>query len=202
MKRIIASILFSTLIISGCSSSDVQTMSRYGNEINDFEVTDQNDESFERADMDGKVWLLNFMFTNCATVCPPMTTNMTNVVNELEENGVENYGVLSFSVDPETDTPDVLTEYMSWYDVPESTEWHLMTGYDYDFIRAFAEKNFKTIVAPPPKGSNQVTHGTSFYLIDENGTVIKDYAGVNVGDTEFPLSEIVSDVETLTNELE
>lgn len=201
MKRIIASVLFLSLIISGCSSSEVSTMSRYGNEVSDFSVTDQNDESFDRSDMDGKVWLLNFMFTNCATVCPPMTANMTEVVNTLEEEGVEDYGVLSFSVDPENDSPEVLTEYIDWYDVPESTEWHLVTDYDYDFIRGFAEDNFKTIVALPPKGSDQVTHGTSFYLIDEDGTVIKDYSGIDVSDAEFPLSEIVSDVEALTDEI-
>lgn len=201
LKRMIASLVLFSLILSGCGSSDVSVMSRYGNEINDFSVTDQNNETFERSDMEGKVWLLNFMFTNCATVCPPMTTNMTDVVNTLEENDVEDYGILSFSVDPETDSPEALTEYISWYNLPDETEWHLVTGYDYDFIRSFAEKNFKTIVAPPPKGSNQVTHGTSFYLIDETGTVIKDYAGVDVQDTEFPLAEIVSDVETLTSEI-
>ncbi|WP_231577157.1 SCO family protein [Salinicoccus sediminis] len=175
-------------------------MSRYGNNIDDFEVTDENDETFTREDMEGKVWLLDFIFTNCATVCPPMTANMTRVVNELEDRGVEDYGVVSFTVDPETDTPKVLTNYLSYYDVPEDTEWKLLSEYDYDFIRGFAEKNFKTIVAPPPKGSNQVTHATSFYLIDQNGKVIKDYPGLDQGDSEFPLSDIVSDVEMLSQE--
>ncbi|WP_237604592.1 MULTISPECIES: SCO family protein [Salinicoccus] len=172
-------------------------MSRYGNTIDDFEVTNQNGETFTKADMEGKVWLLDFIFTNCATVCPPMTANMTQVVNTLEEKGIEDYGVISFSVDPKTDSPEVLTDYLSYYDVPESTEWQMVTGYDYDFIRNFAESNFKTIVAPPPEGSNQVTHGISFYLIDQNGKIIKDYSGVDTGDTEFALDEIVSDVETL-----
>ncbi|MFC3419618.1 SCO family protein [Salinicoccus hispanicus] len=175
-------------------------MSRYGNTIDDFEVTNQNEETFTKADMEGKVWLLDFIFTNCATVCPPMTANMTQVVNELEDKGIEDYGVLSFSVDPKTDSPEVLTDYLSYYDVPESTEWQMVTGYDYDFIRNFAENNFKTIVAPPPEGSNQVTHGISFYLIDQNGKIIKDYAGVDTGDTEFALDDIVSDVETLVEE--
>ena len=60
--------------------------------------------------------------------------------------------------------------------------------------------NFKTIVAPPPKGSNQVTHGTAFYLIDEDGTIIKDYAGVDSGDNKFPQAEVVSDVEKLVEQ--
>ena len=175
-------------------------MSRYGDEIQDFEVTNQNDETFTREDMDGKVWLLSFIFTNCATVCPPMTQNMTSVTQELEEKGIDDYGVMNFSVDPEVDTPEVLTEYAGWYDIPEDTDWQFLTGYDYEFIRGFAEDNFKTIVAPPPEGNDQVTHGTAFYLIDENGTIIKDYPGVDSGDNTFPQAEVVSDVEKLVEQ--
>ncbi|MXQ49959.1 redoxin domain-containing protein [Salinicoccus hispanicus] len=200
MRKSISIIFVLVLALSACNSSGVEVMSRYGNTIDDFEVTNQNEETFTKADMEGKVWLLDFIFTNCATVCPPMTANMTQVVNELEDKGIEDYGVLSFSVDPKTDSPEVLTDYLSYYDVPESTEWQMVTGYDYDFIRNFAENNFKTIVAPPPEGSNQVTHGISFYLIDQNGKIIKDYAGVDTGDTEFALDDIVSDVETLVEE--
>ncbi len=200
MKKILVTVLMASFILSACSDSDVEVMSRYGNELDDFEVTNQQGEAFTREDMEGKVWLLDFIFTNCATVCPPMTANMTDVVNELEERGVEDYGVLSLSVDPETDTPQVLADYLSHYDVPDDTEWQLATGYDYSFIRGFAEDNFKTIVAPPPEGSNQVTHGISFYLVNKQGKVIKDYPGVDTGDNEFPLEEVVSDVETLAEE--
>lgn len=200
MRKSIFIVFILTLILSACSASGVETMSRYGNTVDDFEVTNQDGETITREDMEGKVWLLDFIFTNCATVCPPMTANMTEVVTELEARGVEDYGVLSFSVDPETDSPEVLTDYIEYYNVPEGVDWQLVTGYDYDFIRGFAENNFKTIVAPPPEGSNQVTHGISFYLIDQQGKIIKDYPGVDTGDTEFPLEEVVSDVETLAQE--
>ena len=200
MKKWLIAVLASLMFLSACSAGAVETMSRYGDEIQDFEVTNQDDETFTREDMDGKVWLLSFIFTNCATVCPPMSQNMTAVAKELEDKGIEDYGIMSFSVDPEVDTPAVLTEYASWYDIPENTDWQFLTGYDYGFIRGFAEDNFKTIVAPPPKGSNQVTHGTSFYLIDANGTIIKDYAGVDSGDNKFPQGEVVSDVEKLVEQ--
>lgn len=200
MKKWLIAVLASLMFLSACSAGGVEPMSRYGDEVQDFEVTNQKDETFTREDMDGKVWLLSFIFTNCATVCPPMTQNMTQVTQELDEKGIENYGVMSFSVDPEVDTPEVLTEYAGWYDIPENTEWQFLTGYDYEFIRGFAEDNFKTIVAPPPKGSNQVTHGTAFYLIDADGTIIKDYSGVDSGDTKFPQAEVVSDVEKLVEQ--
>lgn len=197
MKKWLIAVLAALMFLTACSTGAVEPMSRYGDEIQNFEVTNQNNETFTREDMDGKVWLLSFIFTNCATVCPPMSQNMTAVAQELEEKGIEDYGIMSFSVDPEVDTPAVLTEYASWYDIPENTDWQFLTGYDYSFIRGFAEDNFKTIVAPPPKGSNQVTHGTAFYLIDEDGTIIKDYAGVDSGDNKFPQAEVVSDVEKL-----
>lgn len=200
MKKWLIAVLASLMFLSACSAGAVEPMSRYGDEVQDFEVTNQNDETFTREDMDGKVWLLSFIFTNCATVCPPMTQNMTQVTQELDEKGIENYGVMSFSVDPEVDTPEVLTEYAGWYDIPEDTDWQFLTGYDYEFIRGFAEDNFKTIVAPPPEGSDQVTHGTAFYLIDENGTIIKDYPGVDSGDNTFPQAEVVSDVEKLVEQ--
>ena len=200
MKKWLIAFLAALMFLTACSAGAVEPMSRYGDEIQNFEVTNQNNETFTREDMDGKVWLLSFIFTNCATVCPPMSQNMTAVAQELEEKGVEDYGIMSFSVDPEVDTPAVLTEYASWYDIPENTDWQFLTGYDYSFIRGFAEDNFKTIVAPPPKGSNQVTHGTAFYLIDEDGTIIKDYAGVDSGDNKFPQAEVVSDVEKLVEQ--
>ncbi|CDZ99782.1 hypothetical protein BN1048_00652 [Jeotgalicoccus saudimassiliensis] len=200
MKKWLIAVLAALMFLTACSAGAVEPMSRYGDEIQDFEVTNQNDETFTREDMEGKVWLLSFIFTNCATVCPPMSQNMTSVAQELEEKGIEDYGIMSFSVDPEVDTPAVLTEYAGWYDIPENTDWQFLTGYDYSFIRGFAEDNFKTIVAPPPKGSNQVTHGTAFYLIDEKGIIIKDYAGVDSGDNKFPQAEVVSDVEKLVEQ--
>lgn len=202
LKKFILFGLFSVLFLSACSDSEVETMNQFGNEIQEYSVTNQNDETVTDDDMEGKVWLLDFIFTNCATVCPPMTANMTHLTQQLEEQGIEDYGVLSFSVDPKRDTPEELSQYISYYEVPEDTEWHLVTGYDHDFIRSFAEKNFKTIVAPAPQGSDQVTHATSFYLIDSEGTIRKSYPGLDQGDKGFPVTEIVDDVAALTGEIE
>lgn len=202
LKKIILFTLISSLLISACSNSDVETMSQYGDEIQEYSVTNQNEETFTHEDMNGKVWVVDFIFTYCATVCPPMTANKTHLSQELEEQGIENYGMLSFTVDPENDSPEALTEYINDYEIPKNSEWQLVTGYDYDFIRSFAEKNFKTIVAPPPEGSNQVTHGTSFYLVDADGTIKKSYPGLDQGDNAFPVTEIVDDIATLTAKID
>ncbi|WP_323702461.1 SCO family protein [Mammaliicoccus sp. Dog046] len=187
------------MIVSGCSNNAIEPDSQFGNKMQPFKVTDQNGKPFAQKDMKGKVYIADFIFTKCETVCPPMTYNMSSVIDELEKDGVKDYGVISFSVDPENDTPQKLKDYVKQYNAPQD-KWTLVTNYDFKFIKQYAEDNFKSIVAPPPKGSTQVTHGTSFYLIDQNGKIIKTYSGQDAGDKKFPKSEIVSDVKTLVED--
>lgn len=199
MKKRIFTIIPLLLLLAACNNEPVETQASFGNTISEFEVTNQNDETVTEDDITGKVWVANFIFTNCTTVCPPMSLNMTEIAQELDEAGVEEYGMLSFTVDPQRDDVETLTDYIQYYEIPEDTEWHFVTGYDDEFIRKFAETNFKTLVIPPPEGSDQYTHGTAFYLINKEGKIMKQYAGVDVGDSRFPLKEIVTDVTKLAN---
>lgn len=190
------------LILSACGTDEVETMSYYGNTMEEFEAVNQHNETFSSDDMEGKVWLANMIFTECVTVCPPMTQNMTELTQELAEENLEDVGIISFSVDPDTDTPEVLSEYMSWYNPADNIEWQLVTGYEFEYLRDYALNNFKSIVKLPQDGSNQVLHGTAIYLIDETGTLIKDYTGVDAGDNTFETEEIVKDVKTLTSNMD
>ncbi len=189
------------LLLAACGSNEVEPMSYYGNTLEEFEAVNQHNETFTSEDMNGKVWLANLIFTQCVTVCPPMTQNMTELTQELEKADIENTGVVSFSVDPDTDTPEVLSEYMSWYSPSETIEWQLLTGYEFEYLRDYALNNFKSIVKLPQDGSNQVLHGTAIYLIDENGKLVKDYTGVDAGDNKFETEQIVKDVKTMTDNL-
>ncbi|KAB7708196.1 redoxin domain-containing protein [Bacillus aerolatus] len=180
------------LLIAGCSNSAFE-----GNmdvKMQDFEHTNQNNEKVSLEDLKGKVWIADLIFTNCTTVCQPMTKNMTDLQKMLEEEGIEDYRMVSFSVDPEVDTPEKLKEYISYYDADEK-KWDLLTGYEPEYIREFAEKNFQTLAVPDPN-SNQVMHGTSFYLVNKEGTVVKNYSGAE----DVPFEEIVQDVKTLVEE--
>lgn len=194
-------LLLAILFLTACGNEEVEPMSYYGNTLTEFEVTNQDNETFTSDDMNGKVWLANLIFTQCVTVCPPMTQNMTQLSQELDEAGIEDVGIVSFSVDPVTDTPEVLSEYMSWYDTSDNIEWQLTTGYEFEFLRDYALNNFKTIVKAPQDGSNQVLHGTAIYLIDETGKLIKDYTGVDAGDNKFETEPIIKDVKILTDNL-
>lgn len=194
-------ILILALVLTACSNSRIEPKSLYGNTITEFSGTDEMGKSISNKDLKGKVWLVDFIFTNCETVCPPMTYNMSQVVDQLEKDGIshDDYGIISFSVDPKKDTPQKLSDYINQHNPPKGV-WKAVTKYDEKFIRQFAEENFKTIVVPPTANNTQATHGTSFYLVDQNGMIIKDYAGKDTGDKKFPKAEIVEDVKTMIEE--
>ncbi|WP_254871072.1 SCO family protein [Bacillus sp. Marseille-Q1617] len=180
------------ILLAGCSNSDFQAETNY--EIADFTYTNQNNEEVSLKDLEGKVWIADFIFTNCETVCPPMTFNLTKLQEELKKEGVEDYKIVSFSVDPENDKPQVLKEYLSKYQA-DTSKWELLTGYQFDEIKDFAEHSFKTIVAKDPN-SDQVIHQTSFFLVNQEGVVVKSYSG----NSDVPYDEITADMKTLIEE--
>ncbi|TRY26199.1 SCO family protein, partial [Geobacillus sp. LEMMJ02] len=71
-------------------------------------------------------------------------------------------------------------------------KWHLLTGYTQQDIERFAQKNFKAVVKKPQEG-DQVIHGTDFYLVDQNGTIVKYYSGLN----DVPYEEILKHIDML-----
>lgn len=191
MKKLFVILFISLIVLVGCGSSgnfEAQTNWK----VSDFEYDNQRGEMVSLEDLKGTVWLSTFIFTNCETVCPPMTFNMSDIQEMLSEKGIEDYKIVAFSVDPEVDTPDKLQEYIGNYDVVDESKWELLTGYSQEHISGFAADSFKTLVRNDPN-SNQVIHGTSFYLVDQNGVVVKNYSG----NTDVPKEEIVIDVETL-----
>ena len=93
-----------------------------------FCFTDQYNQPFCDRDFKGKIWVADFFFTSCPTICPVMTTHMVAVQNAFPDNAI---GIASFSIDPETDTPEVLQAYAQEKGV-RSPHWHLLTGKEED----------------------------------------------------------------------
>ncbi|MGE7946337.1 SCO family protein [Lysinibacillus sp. NPDC093688] len=162
-------------------------------EVQDFSVTNQKNEKVSLNDIKGKPSLVMFIFTNCNSICPPMTYNMTEVQKALQDKGVEDYQIVAFSVDPQVDKPEVLTNYLKTYSVPDASKWQLLTGYDQKFIEQFAMKSFNSLVKNDPN-SDQVVHMGSYYLVDADGMVVKNYDGT----TDVPVETIVADMKALT----
>lgn len=188
--RVLAMIsLAAMLLLSACGQSGIKDALNW--ELADFTYTNQENKEFGLKDLEGKVWVADFIFTNCEDVCMPMTANMKKLQQLAEEEGIENIEFVSFSVDPKVDTPEVLKDYGSQYSA-DFSNWHFLTGYEQEEIEKYAMDNFKTIVKKPQTG-DQVIHGTDFYLVDQEGNVMKYYTGL----AEIPFDEIIRDIKVL-----
>ncbi|MDP5275595.1 SCO family protein [Chengkuizengella axinellae] len=177
-------------ILSACSvESDIQIPNKLNYQVEEFTFTNHENEPFGLSDLENKIWVADFIFTNCTTVCPGMTFNMVELQAKMNEAGIE-ADIVSFSVDPKVDTPEVMKEYVSKFG-GDLSNWHLLTGYSDEVIQSFAKNSFKTLVQKETS-SNQVIHGTSFYLIDQSGTIVAKYDG---NDPDY--EQIIKDLQAL-----
>src|SRR5690625_2195881 len=155
----------------------------------DFEFTTQDNGTLSLDDLEGGWWVADFVFTNCTTVCLPMTSNMSVLQDKMKEEELDAQ-LVSFSVDPDYDTPEVLQEYADEYDA-DLDNWTFLTGYDFQTIKELSIKSFRSMLQEAPPGDDQVTHGTSFFLVNPEGKVIKKYNGID----QKVMDEIVEDLK-------
>jgi protein SCO1/2 len=184
----IGSLMTMLIVLAGCGQEIEDPLNW---EVESFEYMNQEEEMVSLDDLKGKVWMADFVFTSCETVCPPMTYNMTKLNEALEEEGVEDVQFVSFSVDPTVDTPEKMKEFMSGYDLSKA-DWQFLSGYSQDEIETFAQENFKALVRKPEEGT-QVDHATYFYLVDQEGKIIKAYPGFQ----NVPTEDIINDIKIL-----
>lgn len=131
--------------------------------VPDFHLTNQQGEPLGLSDMAGKIWVADFIFTNCPTICPAMTLEMARLQSEFVAAPVY---FVSFSVDPERDTSEVLSRYAAQYGADER-RWHFLTG-EKEQIYQLAQKGFK--LAAGHQGS-EILHSTRFVLIAPDGNI-------------------------------
>jgi len=184
-------ILASIPLLSACGGEPIET--NMSEDVQEFEVTTQDNEVLSMDDLEGDYWIADFIFTNCETECLPMTSNMSYLQDELNEEGID-IQFVSFSIDPEHDTPEVLTEYGDSFDA-DFSNWHFTTGYDFETIKNFALSSFKSLVVEAAEGDDQITHGISFYLVNPDGEVIKSYNGINLAE----MYSIVNDMKKIAD---
>ncbi len=117
-----------TTLSAACSSQDSDSLPVY-DEIPTFSLKDQMGQTFTTEALQGKVVLANFIFTNCTAFCPTLTPRMGEVQASLENDGLLGKDVLllSFSVDPEHDTPDILLSYAERHGANHDA-WRFLTG--------------------------------------------------------------------------
>ncbi len=136
-----------------------------------FWLTDHEGRTFSEGSLDGKVWVAAFMFTRCPSICPEMVRRMRAIQEQAKARGVP-IALVSFSVDPANDTPEVLRAYATAKNL-DTSNWRFVTG-DSAVIKSTAEQGFKIGVegtADPNKPDYGITHGTHLILLDQARTI-------------------------------
>ncbi|MCM4155311.1 SCO family protein [Gramella sp. AN32] len=131
----------------------------------DFKFVNQHGDTITNQDYKGKVYLVEFFFTTCTTICPVMHKNLLEIEKEFENN--EDFGIVSISIDPEHDTPKVLTEYAENYGI-DNPNWNFLTG-DKQKIYALANQGFNIYAGEDKNVPGGFAHQGMFALVDKNG---------------------------------
>lgn len=132
-----------------------------------FELMDQNDKKISNKDYLGKVYIVEFFFTTCPTICPKMNQSM--MVLQETFYGNPNFGLASITIDPEHDTAAVLKEHANLLGV-KHYNWHFLTG-DKEYIYNLANKGFNLYAGENNKAAGGFEHSGLFALVDKDGKI-------------------------------
>lgn len=132
-----------------------------------FSFLNQDSTLITNEDYLGKVYVVEFFFTTCPTICPIMTQNLVELQDTFKDN--EDFGVASFTINPRYDTPSVLKKYAEKYGITD-TDWHLLTG-DQDKIYRLAQEGFYIFAQEDESAPGGFEHSGMFALIDKNGYI-------------------------------
>lgn len=139
--------------------------------VPDFAFLNQDSLMITNHDYKGKVYVADFFFTSCPTICPKMSSNLAFLQNKLAS--YQNFGIASFSINPRFDTPTRLKKYAERYKVT-NPDWNLLTG-DLDQIYQLANSGFNIYAAENPNVAGGFEHNGFFALIDKEGYIRSRY---------------------------
>lgn len=168
----------------------------------DFALTDQNGTKVTNETYKGKVYVVEFFFSTCPSICPIMNRNMAEIQNKFFGN--PNFGIASITINPEYDTVAVLKEHAAQIGV-KSSNWHLLTG-DKDYIYNISNKGFNIYTGENGKAAGGFEHSGLFALIDKEGNIRcrKDAHGNPImyydGLEKAGVKAIIEDIKKLLNE--
>jgi len=168
--------------------SSVQFKSKY-HTIADFSFTNQNGKRITQKDYEGKIYVADFFFTTCGSICPKMTTNLVDVQNAFLTN--PKVKILSFTVIPDVDSVSVLKDYAQINGVND-TKWNLVTGNKKD-IYALARKSFLAVKQGKPNELYDMVHTENFVLVDTKKRVRGFYDGTK----KEEITRLIEDINWL-----
>lgn len=185
LGRTVILLIWLAILMNACGGKIDENMSE---SVDYFEFTTQNNKQFGLDELKDEWWVAYFMYTNCTTVCPTTTPNMVDVQNELNDTNLYPQ-IVSFSIDPENDTPEVLKEYADEYGA-DLENWTFLTGDEFDEIQELSENSFKTVLEDGGPESHEYVHSTNFFLINPEGNIVKKYDGMSSNETDQLVNDL------------
>jgi cytochrome oxidase Cu insertion factor (SCO1/SenC/PrrC family) len=150
----------------GTQRNSLEGMSPYGS-VPQFSLTERSGKPIGLSQLRGTIWIVDFIYTNCEDTCPLQTAEMAKLQDELSaQNAVK---LLSFSVDPEKDTPSVLSHYADRYKA-DADRWLFLTGAQEE-IQNLVQNGFRLSAATTSTDAGVILHSPRFVLIDRQAQI-------------------------------
>jgi len=153
----------------GTSSEDLAYVVSNGEKrkVPDFALLNQDSVLVSNKDYLGKVYVVDFFFTTCPTICPIMTSNLIEIQHAFKN--AEDFGVASFTINPRYDTPEVLRRYQEKYGIT-NPNWNFLTG-EQDKIYELAREGFYILANEVEDAPGGFEHSGMFALVDKKGFI-------------------------------
>ena len=177
--RVVWAAVCLAMIVSATPASAVwwDVTSQDDGQLPDFALTDQGGEAVTRQSLAGFVWVADFIFTRCAGQCPLMSSQMATLQEQFRD--VTDLRLMSFTVDPAYDTPEVLAAYARHYGAV-SPRWRFLTG-DREAIWRLARDGCKLGVSEECTAEEPITHSVRLVLVDQQGHLRGSYDATDEG---------------------
>ncbi|MCM5661867.1 SCO family protein [Galbibacter mesophilus] len=150
----------------GTKKMEVEDLLKMG-KVPSFSFVNQHNDTITNADYDGKVYVVEFFFTTCPSICPIMNANMVKLQNRFK--GKEDFAIASFTINPENDTPEVLKKYAEDHKVT-NPNWNFLTG-DMSQVYKLSNTGFNLYAEENENVNGGFEHSGLFALIDRNGYI-------------------------------
>src|SRR2546425_6501414 len=171
------------LVFCGCSGKQ-PPLPVYG-QVPGFDLTAETGQPFNRKSLDGKVWVADFIFTTCTGPCP----RMSSLMREVQQAAIPDVQLVSFSVDPEHDTPEALALYAARYHA-QPERWHFLTG-QREALDHLARDAFKL-----SNVDGSLVHSTRLVLVDRQSRIRRYYTTSD----DDPAAQVVRDIKRVLAE--
>jgi len=161
--------------------------------IADFQFVNQEGDTVTHRDVAGKIYVADFFFTSCPTICPVMKKEMLRVYEEFKDQ--PNFKILSHTIDPEYDTVALLKDYAARLGIENADTWNFLTG-DQEKIFEIGQTSYLTTAMTDKNEPGGFLHSGAFLLIDTQGRI----RGVYDGTKTTQVNQLIKDIPKLLNE--